>query len=84
MYRAYRYTKRRHPVQGEERWMLYGDRGYGIAHSRAKEAIGRALRSGGTDEHAREEDSGVSARLDASGAGRGVLAVRYRRLRRAT
>ena len=82
MFRAYRYTKRRHPVQGEERWMLYGDRGYGIAHSRTKEAFGRALRGG--DEHAREEDSGVSARLDASGAGRGVPAVRYRRLRRAT
>ncbi len=66
--------------------MLYGDRGYFIAHahSRTKEALGRASRSGGRDEHAREEDSGVPERLGTNSAGRGVSAVRPRRLRRAT
>jgi hypothetical protein len=67
--------------------MLYGDRGYCIAHgarSRTKEALGRPSRSGGRDEHTKEEDSGVPERLGANGAGRGVSAVRARRLRRAT
>ena len=65
--------------------MLYGDRGYCIAHahSRTREALGRASRSEGRDEHPKVEDSGAPESRGANGAGRGVSAVRPRRLRRA-
>ncbi len=65
--------------------MLYGDRGYCIAHacSTTKEAHGRVSTSGGGDDHTKEEDKGVPERLGASGAGRGLPAIRPRRLRRA-
>jgi len=65
--------------------MIYGDRGYCIAHahSRPKEALGRVSRSRGRDEHTKDEDSGVPGRLGTRGAGRGMPAVRPRRLRRA-
>ncbi len=63
--------------------MLYGDRGYCIAHARSttKEALGWAQRSG--DDHTKEEDKDVPGRLGASGAGRGLPAIRPRRLWRA-
>ena len=66
--------------------MLYGDRAYCIAHaySRTREAPGRASRSGGRDEHTKDEDSDAPGRLGTNSAGRGVSAVRPRRLRRAT
>jgi hypothetical protein len=65
--------------------MLYGDRGYCIAfaRSRTREALGRASRSGGRDDQAKDEDNDAPEHLGTSGAGRGVSAVRYRRLRRA-
>ncbi len=65
--------------------MLYGDRGYCIGHARSKtkEALGWASKSGGGDESSKEEDKGVPERLGASGAGRGLPAIRARRLRRA-
>ena len=65
--------------------MLYGDRGYCIAHARSttKEALGWATTSGGGDDHAKKEDKDVPERLGASGAGRGLPAIRPRRLRRA-
>ena len=64
--------------------MLYSDRGYCIAHARStkKEALGRAPMGGGGDDHAKE-DKGVPESLGAGGAGRGVPAIRLRRLRRA-
>jgi hypothetical protein len=66
--------------------MLYSDRGYHIAHdhSRTKDVLVRVSASGGRDDHAKEGDSGVPERLGADGAGRGVPAVRHRRLGRAT
>jgi hypothetical protein len=66
--------------------MLYGDRGYWIAHShsRTEEVFGRALSSGGRDDHTKDEVSDVPEHLGDSGAGRSVPAVRPRRLRRAT
>jgi hypothetical protein len=66
--------------------MLYSDRGYYIAHahSRTKEALVRASASGGRDDHTKEGDSGLPERLGADGAGRGVPAIRHRRLGRAT
>ena len=65
--------------------MFYGDRGYcvALARDRTKEVVGPASTSGGRDEHAKEEDGGVPEHLGASSAGRGVSAVRPRRLRRA-
>jgi hypothetical protein len=65
--------------------MLYGDRGYWIAHlhSRTKKDLGRAYRSGGRDDQAKEEHSGVPELVGTSSAGRGVSAVRPGRLRRA-
>ncbi len=65
--------------------MLYGDRGYCIAHARSttKEVLGWASKSGGRDDHAKKEDKGVPERHGASGAGRGLPAIRPRRLRRA-
>ena len=85
VFRAYRYTWWRYPTQGEERWMLYGDRGYCIAHarSRTKEALGWASTSGGGDDCSKKEDKDVPERLGASGAGRGLPAIRPRRLRSA-
>ena len=64
--------------------MLYGDRGYCIAHARSttKEALGLAPTSGGGDDHTKE-DKDVPERLGASSAGRGLPAIRPRRLRRA-
>ena len=66
--------------------MLYGDRGYCIAHahSRRKEALRRASTSKGRDEHSKEENSGIPERLGAGDTGRGVSALRLRRLRRTT
>jgi hypothetical protein len=66
--------------------MLYGESGYWITHarSRTKEVLRWASTSGGRDDHAKEEDSGVPERLGASSAGRGVPAIRPRRLGRAT
>jgi len=69
--------------------MLYGDRGYCIAHaySRTKETRPRASRSEGRDDQAKDEkdeDSSAPERLGTSSAGRRVSAVRPRRLRRAT
>ena len=66
--------------------MLYGDRGYCIAHarSRTKEAPERATKSGNRDDHAKEQDNSVPERLGAGGVGRGVPAIRPRWLRRAT
>ena len=45
--------------------MLYGDRGYYIAHaqSRTKKALGGASTSEGKDEHTKEKGSGVGERL---------------------
>lgn len=65
--------------------MLYGDRGYCIAYARrrTKEASGRASMSGGRNDHAKEEDSGVPGRFDANDAGRGVSAIRLRWIWRA-
>ncbi len=65
--------------------MLYGDRGYCIAHARSttKEALGWAPTSGGGDDHTKKEDKDVPGRLGASGAGRGLPAIRPRRFRRA-
>ncbi len=64
--------------------MLYGDRGYCIAHarSRTREALGRASRRGGRDDQAKDEDSDAPEHLGTSDARRDVSAVRYRRLRR--
>jgi hypothetical protein len=66
--------------------MFYGDRSYCIAqaHSRAREALGRAARSAGRDDQAKDEDSDAPEHRDTSSAGRSVSAVRYRRLRRET
>jgi hypothetical protein len=66
--------------------MLYADRGYWIAHihSRTKKDLGRAYRSGGRDNHAKEEHSGAPECFGASSARRGVSAVRPGRLRRET
>jgi len=67
--------------------MLYGDRGYCIAHaySRTKEALGRASRSEIRGDQAKDEDkSSAPEAHSASSAGRGVSAVRPRRLRRTT
>ena len=65
--------------------MLYGDRGYYIARARSttKEAPGWASTSGGGDDHTKKEDKDVPERLGARGAGRGLPAIRPRRLRRA-
>jgi hypothetical protein len=65
--------------------MLYGDRGYCIAHarSRTKKALGWASTSGGRDDYTKKEDKEVPGRLGVSGAGRGLPAIRPRRLRRA-
>jgi hypothetical protein len=65
--------------------MLYGDRGYCIAraHSRTKEALGRASRSGAGEDQGKEEGSDAPERLGVGSSGRGVSAVRRRRLRRA-
>ena len=65
--------------------MLYGDRGYCIAHARSKtkEALGWASTSGGRDDYAKKEDRDDPERLGASGVGRGLPAIRPRRLRRA-
>ena len=64
--------------------MLYGDRGYCIAHARSttKEALGWASTRGGGDDRTKEEDKDVSECLGASGAGRGLPTIRPRRLRR--
>jgi hypothetical protein len=64
--------------------MLYGDRGYCIAHARGRmrQAMGRHSRSGGADEHAKGKDGDVAGYLGLGGAGRGVSAVRPRRIRR--
>ena len=65
--------------------MLYGDRGYCIAHarSRTREALGRASRRGGRDDQAKDENSDAPEHLGTTGgAGRGVSTVRYRRPRR--
>ena len=64
--------------------MLYGDRGYCIAHARTKEALGRASMSEGGDERAKGEGSGVPERLGAGGAGRRLPRIRPRRTGRAT
>jgi hypothetical protein len=66
--------------------MLYGDRGYCIAHahSRTKEPLGRVSRSGAGDDQGKKEDYDAPERFGVSNAGRGVSAVRTRRLRRAT
>ena len=65
--------------------MLYGDRGYCIAHARSttKEALGWASTSGGGDDYTKKEDKDVPERLGAGGAGRGLPAVRPRWLWRA-
>jgi hypothetical protein len=65
--------------------MLYVDRGYCIAHARSttKEALGWAPASGGGDDYTKKEVKDVPGRLGASGAGRGLPAIRPRRLRRA-
>ena len=65
--------------------MLYGDRGYCIAHARSttKEALGWAPTSGGRDDSSKKEDKDVPGRLGAGGAGRGLPAIRPRRPRRA-
>jgi hypothetical protein len=64
--------------------MLYGDRGYWIAHvhSRTKKALGRAYKCGGRDDQAKEEHSGAPERFGASSAPGDVSAVRPGRLRR--
>jgi hypothetical protein len=64
--------------------MLYGDRGYCIAHARdrMRQAMGRHWRSGGADEHAKGKDGDVAGYLGLGGAGRGVSALRPRRIRR--
>ena len=66
--------------------MLYADHGYWIGHvrSRTKEALGRAYRSGGRDDQAKEEHGGAPERFGASFAGRGMPVVRPGRLRRET
>jgi hypothetical protein len=65
--------------------MLYGDRGYWIGHlhSRTKEALGRAYRSGSRDDRAKEEHSGAPEHVGTSSAERVMRAVRAGRLRRA-
>jgi hypothetical protein len=65
--------------------MLYGDRGYFIAYarSRTKEALGRASRSEGRDDRAKEEHSGAPEHVGTSSAERVMPAVRAGRLRRA-
>ena len=64
--------------------MLYGDRGYCIAHAlgRMRQAMGGHSKSGGGDEHAKGENGDVAGYLGLGGAGRGVSAVRPRRIRR--
>jgi hypothetical protein len=64
--------------------MLYGDRGYCIAHvrGRMRQAMGRHWGSGGADEPAKGNDGDVAGYLGLGGAGRGVSAVRPRRIRR--
>jgi hypothetical protein len=66
--------------------MLYADRGYWIAHLRSstKEALGRASRSGSSDDQAKEEHSGAPEHVGTTSAGRGMPAVRPGRLRRET
>jgi hypothetical protein len=60
--------------------MLYGDRGYYIAHarSRTKKALGRASRSESKDEHTKEKGTGVGEHLGANGAGRRFFLFYYR------
>jgi hypothetical protein len=64
--------------------MLYGDRGYCIAHalSRMRQAMGGHSKSGGGDEPAKGKDGDVAWYLGLGGAGRGVSAVGPRRIRR--
>jgi hypothetical protein len=66
--------------------MLYGDHGYWIAHlhSRTKKDLGRAYRSGGRDDQAKEEQGGAPECFGASSARGGGSAVRPGRLRRET
>jgi hypothetical protein len=66
--------------------MLYGDCGYWIAHlhSRTKKDLGRAYRSGGRDDQAKEEQGGAPECFGASSARGGGSAVRPGRLRRET
>jgi hypothetical protein len=50
--------------------MIYGDRGYCIAHARGRmrQAMGRHWRSGGGDEHAKGKDGDVAGYLGLGGA----------------
>jgi hypothetical protein len=67
--------------------MLYADGGNWISHvrSRTKGALRQAYRSGGRDEHAKEDHSSASEGFGPSSARRGIMpAVRPRRHRRAS
>ena len=64
--------------------MLYGDRGYYIAHarSRTKKALGRASTSEGKDEPTDEKGTGLGEHLGANGAGRRFFPFYFRDERR--